>query len=302
MKNLSLTVGITTCYGHKSIMETVKSLRASKGVDSFKFIIVADRVPISSDIKKELKKYEVILIENKKEGSQMEKQKQILKLASSDLILLTQDDVLVNKDSLKTVVEEFSKDPQLSMVSVLNKPVVATNFFESVVNVGTNMANQIAKHWNSGSNYLSVIGRFMMFRTQFIKENIKLREEVATSDAYYYFSTTTAGGKYKYLPGVAVLFKNPQSMTEHLRKSSRFQYSRKEMSKYFNDLTLHYKIPKMVILRAILYEFIKNPAKFICYIAILLYTRILKMKPKSVLNPNWEVDLSTKRINVSKTI
>ena len=302
MKKLSLTVGITTCYGQQSIIETVKSLRSSKGITNFKFIIVADRIPLNSITKKGLKKYGVRLIENKEESSQMKKQKQFLKFVNSDLILLTQDDVLVDANTLNSAVEKFMANPNLDMVSVLNKPVRETTFFESVLSVGTNIASRVAKYWNDGDNYLSVIGRFMMFRTKFIKEQIRLREDVATSDAYYYFSTVTAGGVYKYIPSVAVYFKNPQNITEHLRKSSRFQFSKNEMGKYFGDLTSYYKVPKKAVIRAMSEEFLKNPIRFICYMGVFLYTRILRIEQKSVLNPIWEVDLSTKKINVSKII
>ena len=298
MKNnkLSLTVGIVTCYGDNSILDTVKSIRASKGVGNFRFIIVADRVPINPWLKSQLKKYSVEVIENKGKDSQISKQKQILTLTKSDLILFTQDDVLFEPQTLKTVIKRFEKNPKTSFISILNKPVKPTNFFEGCLNVGTNIANKMAKYWNNGDNYLSVIGRFMAFRTEFAKNNINLRAEVATSDAYYYFSNKLSGGNFEYIPQVGVMFKNPQNMKEHLRKSSRFQYSKIEMSKYFENLNSFYKVPQNVVVKALAMEFLSSPIIFMCYIGIFIYTRILRMKPHLVLNAIWEVDLSTKRV------
>lgn len=295
-KQLSLTVGITTCYGDISIIDTVKSIRASKGVDDFRFIIVADRVPISPEIKKVLKKYKVELIENKKEGSQVKKQKQILKLAKTDLIIFTQDDVLLDPNALTTVANQFTINSEITMVSILNKPIKATNLFENIISVGTNIANKTAKYWNNGDNYLSVIGRFMAFRTELVKNKFRLPESVATSDAYYYFENKRVEGIYKYLSEVYVNFKNPQNMKEHLRKSSRFQYSQKEMSYYFGDLKKEYIIPKAATIKALGEQFIENSIKTFLYFIIYFYTRILKMKSSAVLNPIWEVDLSTKKL------
>lgn len=295
MKNLSLTVGITTCFGDNSILDTVKSIRASSGLNKFRFIIVADRVPINPHLKKELRKYGVELIENEKEGSQLSKQRQILSLTKTDLILLTQDDVLVDTEALETVINRFQDHPQTTFISIRNEPVPATNWFEGVLGVGTHLANRIAGSWRNGDNYLSVIGRFMIFRVNLIKK-IKIREEVATTDAYYYFSNKFLGGVYEYISQVAVYFKNPQNMTEHLRKSSRFQFSKAEMGKYFGNLDSEYQIPAKVVVRAILEQFLANPFKFTCYLAIFLYTRILKLKPSYVLNALWEVDLSTKKV------
>ena len=295
-KQLTLTVGITTCYGDISIIDTVKSIRASEGVDDFRFIIVADRVPISPEIKRELKKYNVELIENRTEGSQIKKQKQILILSKSDLIVFTQDDVLLDPKALITVINNFTANPDLTMISILNKPIKATNFFENIINVGTEIASKTAKYWNNGDNYLSVIGRFMAFRTRLVKSNFRMIQSVATSDAYYYFENKRVGGIYKYLPEVYVNFKNPQNMKEHLRKSSRFQYSQKEMSYYFGDLKKEYIIPKAATLKALSEQIIQEPIKTLLYFVVYLYTRILKMKSTAVLNPIWEVDVSTKKL------
>lgn len=295
-KKLSLTVGITTCFGDNSMLDTVKSIRKSVGIDQFHFIIIADRTPINPWLKKELKRQKVELIENKNEASQVTKQRQMLKMVESDLILFTQDDVLLEKNTLNTVVKRFEEHPETSFISILNKPVKATNFFESCLNIGTNIANRIARYWNKGDNYLSVIGRFMIFRTEFLKKKIKMYDSIATSDAYYYFSTKKAKGKYEYIPEVGVLFKNPQNMKEHLRKSSRFQFSKLEMNKYFKNLENDYKTPKIIALRAMVEEFILHPIRFIGYMGIFAYTRILKMKPSYVLNAVWEVDLSTKKV------
>lgn len=295
-KQLTLTVGITTCYGDESIIDTVKSVRDSKGVGKFKFIIVADRVPIKLEIKKQLKKYNVDLIENKIEGSQNKKQKQILKLTKTDLIILTQDDVLLDKDAIAKTVKEFQKQPKLTMVSIRNQPVKAATLFEDVLNVGTNMANRMAKKWNNGDNYLSVIGRYMAFRTDMIKKSFRFYENVATTDSYYYFENKRLAGVFKYLSEVAVYFRNPQNMTEHLRKSSRFQYSLEEMSKYFNDIESEYRIPSWVTIFSAIEEFLLKPLGFIGYMGVYFYTRLLRMKPKMVMDPVWEVDVSTKKV------
>ncbi len=295
-KKPTFTVGITTCYGDISILDTVRSVRSSKGAGKFRFIIVADRVPISKEIKKELKKYDVELIENEIEGSQVKKQKQIFKIAKTDLVVLTQDDVLLDQKALVSVVNEFSKNSELTMVSLLNKPIKSSNLFGDVISVGTHIANKTARFWNHGDNYLSVIGRFMVLNKKLVDSKFRLPESVATSDAYYYFENKRVGGKYMYLPQVYVSFKNPQNMKEHLRKSSRFQYSQKEMSQYFSNLTEEYTVPKSATLKAITEQIIQNPVKTFLYFTIYLYTRILKTKSTIVLNPIWEVDLSTKKI------
>lgn len=293
-KTLTLTVGITTCYGDISILETVRSIRESQGVGDFDFIIIADRVPISTEIKKGLKKYGVSLTENKKESGQVEKHRQIRELSTTDIVVFTQDDILLDPKALISVLKRFARNLKTTMISIPYEPAKSTNFFENIINVGTNVANRAARSWNNGDNYLSSIGRFMAFRANTLK---KFRmPPVAVSDNYYYFENKKFGGRYEYVPEAVVYFRNPQNMTEHLRKSSRFQHSQKEMSRYFSDLSKEYRAPKIVMVKAVIQEFLENPINTTLYVFVFACTRILKMRQKSVLNPIWEVDVSTKKI------
>ena len=292
-EKLTFTVGLTTCYGDPSILETVRSIRASKNVDIFPIILIADRVPLTTEIKKELRKLKVTFIENRNEGSQIKKQKQILSLTKTDLLILTQDDVLLDRNALACVVKRFEENEKTTMVSILNAPLPPQTHFEAVIGVGTNIANLQAKYWNHGDNFLSVIGRFMAFRTDTYKK-FRLIESVATSDTYYYLENKRVGGSYEYLPEVAVNYVNPRNMKEHLRKSSRFQFSSVEMSQYFTNIASEYDVPKVVILRSVFENLVKYPLLTLEYLGVFVYTRLHKMKKSTVLNPIWEVDASTK--------
>lgn len=292
----TVTVGITTCYGEASILDTVRSVRQSRGVDHFRFIIVADRVPITPNLKRGLEEYDVELIENKSEGSQFKKQKQIFALCTSDILVFTQDDVLFESSTLASIVRQFANDSRTTFVSVRNQPVQPTSLFEAALSAGTNIANRIARSWNGGDNYLSVIGRCMAFRTSWIKGHMVLRDDVVSSDAFCYFENKRNGGVYRFLPDVAVLFKNPQNMKEHIRKSSRFQYSELELSAYFGNLHSEYAVPKRIALTAFFQEFLAHPLTTGLYVIIYVYTRCFTGDRTATLNANWEVDLSTKKV------
>lgn len=295
-KHLSLTVGITTCYGGASILETVRSIRSSEGVRRFRFILVSDRTPIDPGVLEKLRKMDVEVIWNDTEGSQFKKKKQILALCDTDLIVFTNDDVLFGKNTLKTVVDEFQKNKQVTLISVNNQPIPSSSIVERAISVGTNIVNRIALKWNNGDNYLSVIGRFEATRVNWVKKYFKLHDDVVSSDQYIYFENKKHGGVYKYLPNVSVYFRNPQTLREHLRKSSRFQYAKMEMSRYFGYIVQDYKVPRSIFLVALLQEFFVNPFFFFVYVLISTYTRIFVLPPKESLNPNWQIDLSTKHI------
>lgn len=294
-QRLSLTVGITTCYGDPSILDTVKSVRASRGVDDFRFIIVADSVPISGAIKEELKKYRVELVENKEVAGQVPKKKQIIEKAKSDVIIFTQDDVLFEQDTVASILNRFERNSKTKLISIRKQPIASESFFEDTTKVGTRVINRIARRWNGGDNYLATVGRCMAVRTDWVRR-YNLPDNVISSDAYFYFENKRLGGGFEYLPNVAVFYRKPGSLKEHHRKSIRFQYQRKEMTKYFGDVGQFYEIPKMILFRAVLSEFVSRPIHMIVYLSIYAYTHLFKQDMKKALTPVWEVDYSTKKL------
>lgn len=295
-KSLSFTVGITTCYGEESILDTVNSIRGSKGVGKFRLIIIADRNPIKADLKKQLKKYGVELHENKRESGQIRKKKQILDMCKTDVIIFTQDDVIFQLDTIAKIMHGFEEKPEVTFIGVRNEPAKESSFIESVISVGTRTAERISQYWNNGDNYLAVIGRCEAFRTGFVKKHFRFMDNVVSTDAFFYFENKKHGGKYLFIKNAKLFFKNPSRIDEHLRKSSRYQHSNLEMSKYFKKEELDYTIPALPILKAGVEEFLTNPVKFILYICLYVFTRISKIDASTSLKSIWEVDFSTKKI------
>jgi len=294
----NFAIGITSCYISGQIIKTVQSIRQSIGVGKFPIILVSDRMPISEKVKKRLEKYEVKIIENKYVSSVYVKQRQILQYTNAKIIIFTHDDVLFRRNTLAKVLSVLKTDPEISFVGVRNTPLPADNLFDAGVNVGTYLNNTIAQNWDQGDNYLAVLGRLTAFRTDWFKNKMKVHKNAVSLDAYLYFENSRLGGKYKCIWDSEILFRNPQNLNEHLKKSSRFQSSKNEMESYhkFDNLNKKYIIPYSVILKAIINQFLQNPLNFMSYLLIYTYTRVFKISAKKSLTPNWDVDLSTKSL------
>ncbi len=274
-------------------------MRGSTGIENFRLIIVADRTPIKAALKKALKTYDVELIENDYPSSAFSKQRQILDMTTDDIIIIAQDDILIDKDAFAKIVSTFRQQPEITFIGIKSEPLHPKSFIEASINIGTRLMNEIARNWNSGDNYLAVLGRLMAFRTQWLKSEISKSKDPVSLDAYFYLENKRKGGKYKCLWDTNLYFRNPQNLTEHLRKSSRFQHSKMEMKSigYFDNLDREYQIPIIPIMKASCKEFVNHPIAFIGYVGIFIYTRFAKIKPENCLDVNWEVDLSTKIIN-----
>lgn len=293
------TVGIVTCHPQHQLIETIKSIRNSNetGYQDFPIIIISDRTRMPKDVLDELHGMHVKVIENTFESSAYAKKEQMLKIIDTDLVVFTEDDVIFHKNTLKKIVDKFA-DPKVTFVGVKNEPLKAQTLIEDAINSGTNICNKIAKNWNNGDNYLACLGRVMAFRTEFIK-NLQVEKDSVSLDAYIYLENKKINGMYFCEWNAPIYFRNPQSLTEHLRKSSRFQHSYKEMKSYnrFDNLDKEYKIPANVSAKAIISEFFTRPISTIGFSFIFLYTRLFKISQEKCLYPNWEVDLTTKKIS-----
>ena len=68
------------------------------------------------------------------------------------------------------------------------------------------------------------------------------------------------------------------------------------MSRYFKNLKKEYEIPRQLALKSVIEQFLEDPIKLVLYLVVLIYTKIMRSKPKEVLDAVWEVDVSTKKV------
>lgn len=297
MKNkYSLTVGIPTYYGGQGLVKAAKSVLASKNVGEFDFIVCVDGNPLDKKIEKQLNDLGVRVVFSKARGGQVARIKQMISLAKSDLLILTQDDIRFEPDTLSKIIKNFEVNHTVTMIGARVMPVRAKTYFEKIIEVGVNLTHRVGTLWNSGNNYLLSSGRCLAFRTSFIKK-FQIPEEVINSDAYLYFENKKRGGLFRYLPQAVVYNKSPQNLKEHLKQSRKFQYSLEELSKH-TDLGLmnEYSVPFVVKLRAYFDEFIENPFWAILYLYVFLYTRTQQKHMYSKAKRFWDTDTSTKAI------
>src|SRR3989344_5238774 len=130
-KQLTLTVGIPTCYGGDSLIATIKSLRASRGVPDFRLVIVADRTPLSDSIKKELSGLGAELHWNGVEGSQMKKVKQMIAMLDTGIFVHTQDDIIFHPNELSEILKAFEMGSDVTMVGSRVLPLPPHGSFEA---------------------------------------------------------------------------------------------------------------------------------------------------------------------------
>ena len=293
---LTLTVGIPTCYGGQSLLDTARTLRASTGVGDFRFIIMADRTPIPPEIKNELEHLRVELFWNETAGSQMKKTKKMIAMVQSDILVLTQDDITFLPNTLSEILRTFEANPELTMLGARFLPLEPVTFFESAMASLVRMVDYIGMGWNGKDNYLQASGRCLAFRTEQIKK-FDIPENLVNSDTFMYVSNRKLGGSFARPDNAIVYIRCPQRMRDQIGPSSRYQYSKVEMIGYFGkEIAAEYKIPLLSLFAGFTQEFLRHPISVISYTGVFIYTRIRRQQKSKVVNPIWAVDASTKNV------
>ncbi len=295
-KKLKFMVGIPTCYGGESLINTVKTLKESKDVSDFRIVIIADRTPIKKLIKNKLEKMGVKIYWNKKEGSQFKKLKQLIRKCKEEVFIFTQDDITFDKLTLRNILKSFEENPQATMVSTTVLPLSPITFFEAIKTSETRIHGKITRKWNNADNYFASSGRCISFRTKHIKK-FRIPETVVNGDTYLYFENKRLNGAHSHQSQAKVFIRCPQRLKDEIGPSSRYQYSQKEMAKYFDyDLKKEYEIPRRVLIQSFFEELISHPFTTTLLVGVVLLLRIKRQKVSVVSNPVWKVDLSTKKV------
>jgi len=295
-KKNTVSVGIYTRYGGPSLVSSVSSIRQARNGGELEIIIIADGKPITSEVKTELAKLNVKVIERKGLSGVISKIKDLVCLASGEIIILTQDDVCFADGAILEIEKVFQKNINVTMVASKITPAQPEKFFESILEIGSQLVQKIGQRWKSGDNYLLSNGRCSSFRTAAIRR-FSFPEKIMNSDAYLYFINKKLGGGFVFAEKSIVFYRSPQTLKEHFNQSTRFQTSKIELSEYFGSRMLknEYRIPSGIFVEETLKEFFRYPIRSAAYFAVSLYTRFKPRKAANVINPHWKVDESTKR-------
>lgn len=297
MSTKKITIGIPTYYGGPSLVETVKSIRASSNYSDALVVVCVDGVPLKKPIEKALQALNVDIVFSKVRGGQVARIKQIIGLCQTPLLVLTQDDIMLDAQALERIVTEFDRNPKTTMVAACELPTKPQTLFERILASGYESALWIGEHWNNADNYLIPSGRCLAFRTSHVQK-FSLPEEIINSDTYLYFENKRLKGVCQYVNNAIVYNPLPQKLKEHINQSRKFAISQAENQRYFKrDLTREYAIPTLLKVKGLIRSLSKQPLYTVAYLTINVYTRIAGRNLFANAARFWDTDSSTKRVS-----
>lgn len=236
------------------------------------------------------------LIEFNKRNGAAKAQNKIIKIASSDILVMLDADVLPETESfILNIIKPMLKDNRVGLVGADTNSLPPKNLLEKIIAESHEYKKNIYRNINRGNNIYLCHGRARAFSKAFYKE-IRWPQLKEAEDAFSYLSCIHKGFKFVFEPSASVCFRSPQMLSDHLLQSKRFIQGRKLMEKYFPPQFVRneYKIASPLLLKYTILFFLKNAFLAISFIVIHLYARLTT---KSTYEPNLKIAKSTKILN-----
>ena len=300
-KKYKISVGIPTYEASSSLAMVLHSIYNQTVWDQIvEVVVVVDgKSHISEDILQKIANHKLKLSYYSKQEGQSARINNIVQIASGDLLVLTNDDVILKSDA----IEKISKSWQETGAGLLAghvMPLPAKSYVEKILEIQNKLIYKIVEMLNGENNYLVCNGRLIALSSNFSKK-INLPTILKNNDAYIYVSSRIKNIKFTYVPDAICYFRNPSRLKEYFKQSIKFQDSLMDNIRFFTqDISVYYKIPKYILVKAFLSVFISSPVKSLNYLVFKFYAWILSIfRKKSATRQSgiWETDKSTKIIN-----
>lgn len=293
MKNITLSIGIPAYNEEANIKRLLLAILAQKekGFVLKEILVVSDGSSDRTVEKaKEIKDKRIKIVDDKKRLGKSERMNHIFSMFKGEVLFLIDADVTFNDPLMFSNIFHSVVFSKAGVVSLNVTPLAGENFFERAINYSVAIQTELRRIWNNGENYLAFKGAFLALDGKFARR-VSLPKNLINNDAYLYFKAFKRGYHPVYLPDIVVYYKSPSTFADHLKQSSRFQSSEKELSQYVNINPQEYVMPKMLLITLIIKYFFQNPLLFLGYIVIAVVT---KVKRQRHLASRWSIASSTK--------
>jgi biofilm PGA synthesis N-glycosyltransferase PgaC len=181
---------------------------------------------------------EVRLLNGRKRSGKAAAIDAILKTARGEIVVLMDADMRLSKGCVDKLVEPFSKDKNLCVVSGNILPLNGqheSRFFSFASSFQRELNDQLSRKLVSMRIAPKVNGAFFAFRRRVIS---RLPQTVVSDDEYISWLAQTQGYKVTYIPTARVYAKDPLNLRDYLSKRRRVLGGH-----FLIGMTSHYAVP-----------------------------------------------------------
>ncbi len=297
----TVTVAVSAFNEEKNVKSFLKSVLSQKE-DNFlleRILVISDG---SSDntvkLAKSFKSSKITVKNYKERTGKSTRLNEIYSTLTSDILVQSDADVVFSHPFvIRDIIQPIIKDEKAGMCGGNPEPLKGETLTERAVNCTSEVYRSFRSSVRGGNNSFSADGRLLAFRKELVKK-ILIPRDMISNDKYTYYSCLIQGYNYRYVESAVVYFRSPQNIKDQITQVTRFKAGKLRMSRYFPaSLVKHEQyIPRILLLKNLLIQFIKHPILCSYIFIINRYCQYLAHTKEKSLGAKWAIAYTSKSL------
>lgn len=302
MNKPTVTVAISAYNEEKNILNFLKSalVQKERGFRLKEIWIHSDgSTDKTVELAKSLKSKRIKVWDHKKRVGKSTWLNKIYQDLDTNILVQADADVIFTRDlTVHDLIQPLIKDPKVGMCGGNPIPLSGKTFWEKTAKIAFEPYQSFRSQVRGGDNIFSAIGQILAFRKELVKK-INIPHDMVTNDIYTYFCCLTLGYKYKFVKSAIVHYRAPMNISDIIKQNTRIHVGCERMYHSFNTalVTKELSIPKFLLYRKLLKQFLKFPLQSTIYYLINKYCQVRSESIGKTLDAKWPIAKSTKLLN-----
>lgn len=299
---LTVTIGVPAYNEEKNIKNVLLSIcdQKSKKIELKEIIVLSDgSTDKTVKFAKSFNDKRIKVIEYTKRKGKPTVLNRLFKIFKGDVLVIIDADLILNDElTIEKLTSIFHNDKTVGIVTGDTKPLPAKKFLENAINNYISARNSLFDKYSIQNSAYTARG-FIAYSRKFLN-NFVLPEEILNDDAYSWFYCSRSNYKIHHEREAAIWYRSAQSVEDHINQSTRHLSGGVQLYKYFGKEIIDkgFKLPKMVLIRILLYQLLRNPIGYVFLKLLNTYCYYKSRKPIDKLDIKWESITTSKNLAV----
>lgn len=306
MKNKRLTVSIgTLAYNEEACIEyMLESVcrQREKNITIREILVISDgSTDRTTEIAKTFKDRRIkIFQDNRRLGKTVRLNQLFIKFHGDLLIVIDADCILADDSTIEKLASRFEKNRKVGMVACQAKPLPGENFLENSVNNFINALSDSA--YLLDTENLAYFARAVVGYSRKFAKSLKSPAEVINGDTYSFLMCKSKGLRFIFAEDAIAWYRSPQTIKDYTNQAIRHLAGGVQLHKYFGKETVDtgFKLPKMALIRILLYQLLRNPIGYIFLKTLNIYCHYKSKKLAGKLDIKWATIPTSKKLVLNR--
>ena len=223
---------IITSFKEPKLERAIQSILTQKTDYKYDLIIAAPDKEAENLVKKYSKKYKNISYFKDPGKGKSYALNLLIKKLNSEILILTDGDVWLGKNSINNIIKQFITNPQVGCVT---GRIISANSKNNILGYWSHLladagAHNVRKKLSAQNKFLECSGYLFAFKNIITSFPLDVAE-----DSMIPYLIWNKGYKIKYIPQATVFVKNPTSLKDFVDQRKRTANAHENLTKYAKD-------------------------------------------------------------------